>query len=143
VTTLASKTPRDGTVSWTRWTLGVIGVIFLALGIWGFIDPTVFGAFALTTAHNLLFILTGLVFLATGFAPLTTVTVAWTTRVMGIAYAALGFVGFFAPTILAPALLLTFGENTFHMLAGLLIAILGFMLPTERGTAARARRPTL
>lgn len=123
-------TERDRTV---RKTLGVVGVVFVLAGIYGFFDPTFFGLFDLTATHNWVHLVTGLVYAVLGFAPVDRAVVAWTARVGGIVYALLGVVGFVAPDILEPLLVLGTNENVFHLVAGTAIAVLGFLLPVHAG----------
>lgn len=134
-----TTTERNRTV---RMTLGVVGIVFILAGIYGFFDPTFFGIFNLTNAHNWVHVLTGLLYSIIAFAPVATNIVAWIARVGGIAYALLGVVGFFAPTILAPLMVLGTNENVFHLVIGLVVAILGFMLPTGEETRREERTTT-
>lgn len=119
-----------------RTALGVAGLVFLVAGLYGFIDPTVFGIFDLTTAHNWIHVLTGALYAYLGFAAAPLNVVAWVARVGGIVYALLGIVGFFVqPGTFAPLLVLTTNENIFHVLIGGAIAAIGFMLPTAETEA--------
>lgn len=134
-----------GGTPWARWLIGVIGVVFLLAGIWGFFAPTLYGLFpsGMTATHNWVHVLTGLLYTYLGFAPASLDAVAWVSRVGGIVYALLGVVGFVAPTLFAPFLVLGFNENVFHLVIGIVIATLGFLIPTGEAVVERAHRPTV
>lgn len=129
--TQMATTDRDRTV---RMLIGIVGIVFILAGLYGFFDPTVFGLFDLTMGHNWVHVITGIAYTVLGFAPVELNIVAWAARVGGIVYALLGVVGFFAPDILAPLMVLGTNENVFHVTIGTVIAVLGFMLPTHETT---------
>lgn len=126
---------HTGNVKTTRQAIGGVGVAFLVAGVIGFFDPTVFGLFSLTMGHNWVHVITGLLYTYLGFAQVGTNVTAWVARVGGSVYALLGVVGFFAPDILAPLMTLGTNENVFHLLIGIVVAVLGFLLPTRDAMA--------
>lgn len=142
-TVTRTGTATSGDPGWIRKVLGVIGVVFLLVGIWGFFDSSPLGFFSLTATHNWVHLLTGLLYAWVGFAPVDGNVAAWVARIGGIVYALLGVVGFVASDLFAPFLVLGFEENVFHLVVGALIAVLGFMIPTETGVRERARRPVV
>lgn len=128
-------TAATGNIRTTRQVLGVVGIVFILAGLIGFFDPTLFGLFSLTMAHNWVHVVTGILYTYIGFATVRTHIVAWVARVGGIVYGLLGVAGFFAPDLLAPIMFLGTNENVFHLLIGIVIATLGFLLPTRHPTA--------
>lgn len=129
---------RDMTV---RMLIGAVGVAFLLAGLYGFYDPSFLGIFALTATHNWIHVVSGLLYMTVGFTPVAMNVTAWVARVGGVVYALLGVVGFFAPNLFAPFMVLGANENVFHVVIGVTVAVLGFMLPVT-DTAGTRRTAT-
>ena len=70
----------------------ILGVVFLIVGIAGFVAPTLLGAH-LTPAHNLVHLLSGAIALYLGFAGSLSAAKTF-CLVFGIVYLALGLLGF-------------------------------------------------
>lgn len=137
----------------------VIGIIFLLLGILGFFTPTenstgvraILGLFDSDTVHNILYVVTGLLGIASAFT-------GWDRRfnqVFGVVYVLLALLGII-PQLYFPAgsygddkglfLGLTHmnaGDHILHLITGLIAAGVGFFLKgsvRHPGPNARARQ---
>ena len=113
----------------------IIGVVLLLVGLAGFVQPHLLGMH-LTTIHNVVHLLTGLIAVYLGFAG--TFTAARTfCLVFGAVYLALGILGFVAPGLVATVLghdgPLSARElspdNAVHVLLGAAFLVVGLMSP--------------
>ena len=69
----------------------IIGVILVLVGIWGFLSEPILGIFATNTWHNLVHLITGLVFIWAGAKNMAKPTNTW----LGLIYVLVGILGFF------------------------------------------------
>lgn len=81
----------------TQRTLSTVGVIFLALGIWGFFQNPILGLFAVDAAHNVVHLLSGV--LALAFAASTEARAIGFAKVFGWIYGILAILGFLVPAM--------------------------------------------
>ena len=99
----------------------VIGVILILVGLLGFfMGDSVFG-FQVNMLHNIVHLLTGVIFAWAGFA-----AAAPTKKVntyLGVIYLLLGIVGFFA---LQDLLALNMNDNILHLVIGVISGWLGW-----------------
>ena len=110
----------------------IIGIVFLAVGILGFIpNPLVSadGLFAVNTVHNLVHIVSGLVLLAGAYSALGS---ANGLRIIGVIYGLVAILGL----ILGPGMLLGLvhinaADNWLHVLLAVVILGAGFLLPDK------------
>lgn len=129
-----------------------MGVVFLLVGIMGFVAPGV-GGFHLSTAHNLVHIISGALALYFGLAG-TLSGARLFCIIFGVVYGLLGVVGFLlgAPgtpsmpgmaadsrlfKVLPGTLELGTSDHVFHILLGLIFLIAGFL--TKAAYDARTR----
>jgi hypothetical protein len=123
----------------------VAGLLFLVIGVAGFLDPNLLGMH-LTTTHNAVHILSGLLSLYFGF-------VAGSARAFctafGFVYLGLGVLGFVAPGVVAALLghagpvdagMLT-PDNLVHGVLGVAFLAAGLVRDTSVGYGDRARHP--
>lgn len=105
----------------------VFGIVLLLAGIVGFfLDPSIFGLFGVNTMHNLVHIVTGLIFVWAGFskkAPTKQVN-KW-LGVIYILVAILGFLGLL--TFLAVQAGVSDWDNWLHLVIGVIAAWVGWM----------------
>ena len=104
----------------------VIGVLFLAMGVLGFVVPSL-GMIEFDATHSLIHVLFGLAGLYAGYGD-----TAWVrdyVRVVGIGFLLFGLLGFMAkevgPVRLEPV------ENLMHLLIGILGLITGYFVTPE------------
>ena len=109
----------------------ILGVVFILVGLCGFVMPNLLGAH-LNTAHNLVHIVSGAVALYFGFAA-TLSAARLFCIVFGIVYALLGVAGFLLGTgserMLAIDDLLMLGtmDHVIHILLGIIFLAGGFL----------------
>ena len=119
----------------------VAGLIFLILGLVGFATPNLLG-FHLTTIHNFIHILTGLIALYLGFAGSYDAAKTF-CLIFGVVYLLIAIIGFMAPSTLASILghsgSMTAADlmpdNVFHLLVGIVFLAVGLMRPAVVATA--------
>ena len=108
----------------------IIGIVFVAVGILGFIpnplvSPT--GLFAVNTAHNLVHLVSGLALLAGAF---TAIGASMTLKVFGIIYAIVAILGLFITgNMLLGVILVNHADHWLHVALAVVILAAGFMLP--------------
>lgn len=112
----------------------IIGVLFLALGMLGFVVPSI-GMIEFDTTHNLIHLVVGLAGLYVGY--MDTGWVRDYVRVVGVGFLLFGLLGFVTTEVggirLEPI------ENLMHILIGVLGLMTGYFItpePTFHGRAA-------
>lgn len=128
----------------------IMGIVFLLVGIVGFVAPGV-GGFHLSTAHNLIHIISGAVSLYFGLAG-TLSAARLFCIIFGVVYGLLGVAGFVlgksdTPSmpgmaaddrlfkVLPGTLELGTSDHTFHILLGIIFLIAGFLTKAAYDTA--------
>jgi hypothetical protein len=116
----------------------VIGIVFVAVGLLGFVNNPVLGLFAVDTIHNLIHILSGVVLLAGAYSSLGS---SMALKIVGIVYGIVAILGFFLVND-AGMLLGIFVVNTadkwLHVVLAVVILIAAFGLPDEEAGMMRA-----
>ncbi len=128
-----------------QYTLGrlfalVIGIVFLLVGILGFVlNPTggsLLGIFAVNIEHNVIHVLVGVLGILAAFT-------GWSrlyAQALGVVYLLVGILGFISP--LAPGGMLlglihiNLADNLLHLVVGALAAIIGFSSLSRRSVPA-------
>src|SRR5579884_1929679 len=124
-----------------QYTLGrlfalVIGIVFLLVGILGFVlNPTggsLLGIFAVNIEHNVIHVLVGVLGILAAFT-------GWSrlyAQALGVVYLLVGILGFISP--LAPGGMLlglihiNLADNLLHLVVGALAAFIGFSSLSRR-----------
>jgi hypothetical protein len=112
----------------------VIGIVFIAVGILGFIpnplvSPT--GLFAVDTMHNLVHLISGIVLLAGvyGFGA------SLALKIVGIVYAIVAILGFFMvgeDGMMLGLIMVNEADKWLHVALAIVILIAGFALPDDK-----------
>ena len=111
----------------------VIGVVFVLVGILGFIpnplvSPT--GLFAVNTAHNLVHLVSGAAILACAY---TDIGAALGLKVFGAIYALVAIIGLFTTgDMLLGFIRVNHADHWLHVALAIVILAAGFMLPDDR-----------
>lgn len=74
-----------------------LGIIFIVIGIWGFIQNPILGLFLVNTSHNWVHLISGI--LAIAFAAGGALRAKQFAKVFGVLYGLLAVVGFFMPRL--------------------------------------------
>lgn len=112
----------------------VLGLVFLAVGILGFIpnplvSPT--GIFAVNTAHNLFHLVSGVAILAGAYS---NVGAALTLKVFGAIYAIIAALGLATSgNMLLGVILMNHADHWLHVTLAIVILAAGFLLPDDHG----------
>ncbi len=107
----------------------ILGVIFIVIGILGFIpNPLVSyrGLFEVNTFHNIVHIVTGGILLASPYYNAPVITL----RVFGVIYAIVTILGFISLNSLS-ALAENAPDNWLHLVVAIVLLWAGFALPAE------------
>lgn len=121
----------------------VVGVVFILVGLLGFVPAlvpggAVLGIFAVNVLHSIVHLLIGVLGVAaayTGFSRLY-------NRVIGIVYLLLAILGFIPALYFSNALLglipINLADNLLHLIVGLAAIYVGFAVADRGSTVSRA-----
>lgn len=112
----------------------VIGIVFIAVGILGFIpnplvSPT--GLFAVNTMHNLVHLISGIVLLA----GLYSFGASLALKIVGIVYALVAILGFFIvgeDGMMLGMIHVNDADKWLHVVLAVVILLAGFALPDDK-----------
>lgn len=109
----------------------IFGAIFIVVGIAGFIpNPLVSetGVFQVNQAHNLIHVVTGLLFVAGAYFD----RAVWTIRAIAVLYAIVAIVGFAIPdNMLFGAIAMNLADRWLHAALAAVLLLVGFMTPAH------------
>ena len=113
----------------------VLGVVFVVVGLLGFVNNQVLGLFLVTPAHNLIHLISGLVLLAGAYSSLGS---GMALKIIGIVYALVAVLGFFL--VSSDGMLLSFiamndADKWLHVVLAVVILAAGFGLPDDEARA--------
>jgi hypothetical protein len=109
----------------------ILGIVFVAVGLLGFVNNPVLGLFAVDPIHNLIHIVSGVVLLAGAYSSLGS-TLA--LRIIGIVYALVAILGFFlvdANGMLLGIFMVNEADKWLHVVLAVVILAAGFALPED------------
>jgi hypothetical protein len=113
----------------------VTGLVFLLLGVYGYIDPNGFGLFHLGGAHNVIHLIVGLLGLAAAFGEGYAYRYS---QVVGVFYLLLAVLGVFTGDLFG-LMHLGLADNVLHFVVGAIALYFGFVL-SEAAQGARSYR---
>lgn len=118
----------------------VVGVVFVLIGVIGFVNNPILGLFGVNLLHNLIHLLSGVVLLAVGFLN-RGIYARVTNQVFGVVYLLVGLLGFLAPGIANPLLGMDVGnpiaDHVLHLLLAVVFLGVGFGVKAPSGPTAR------
>ena len=121
----------------TRMAAIVIGIVFIAVGVLGFIpNPLISatGLFAANSMHNLVHIVSGLVLLAGAYTGLGS---ALALKIIGAVYGLVTILGLIVgPGMLLGIVHINAADNWLHVFLTIVILGAGFLLPEEKMATA-------
>ena len=108
----------------------VLGVIFVVVGLLGFVQNPVVGLFQVNAVHNIVHLVSGLVLLAGAYSSLGS---GLALKIIGVVYAIVAVVGFFM--VSSDGMMLGMAMNEadkwLHVVLAVVILIAGFALPDD------------
>lgn len=109
----------------------VIGIVFVLVGLLGFVNNPVLGLFQVNPLHNLIHIISGIVLLAGAFSSLGS---SMALKIIGVVYALVAILGFFA--VNAEGMLLGLipvnpADQWLHVVLAIVILVAAFGLPDD------------
>mgnify|MGYP001157859953 FL=1 len=113
----------------------ITGLVFLLLGLYGYIDPGGFGLFHLGGAHNVIHLIVGILGLAASFGEGYAFRYS---QVVGVLYLLLAVIGVFTGTLFG-LMHVGLADNVLHFVVGAIALYFGFVL-SESAQGARSYR---
>lgn len=122
---------------------GILGVIFLMLGVLGFVPsasiqleglPHLFGLFAHDAGQNIVHILTGVIGL---LAASSDRYAKWYLQIFGIIYVLFAIAGFLQGDTVVGLFTVNFAVNMLHIVLGAGLLAAGFGLPVSTAMSAK------
>ena len=104
--------------------LTIFGVIFLAIGVLGFVNNPLLGIFEVDALHNIIHILTGalaLVAVSMGRGAMSTFS-----KIFGIIYGLVAVLGFISGTTVLGLIPVNLADNVLHLVIAVVFLYLGF-----------------
>jgi len=111
----------------------VIGIVFVIVGVLGFIPNPIVGPsgiFVTNTLHDLIHLISGIVLLAGAFSSLGS---SMALKIIGIVYALVAVLGFFALSngMLLGLIPVNSADQWLHVVLAVVILVAGFALPDD------------
>ncbi len=104
--------------------LTILGVVFLAIGVVGFVNNPLLGVFEVDALHNIIHILSGaLALLAVGMGAGAMKTFS---RVFGIVYGLVAVLGFVSGDNVLGLIMVNTADNVLHLILAVIFLYLGF-----------------
>ena len=108
----------------------VIGIIFVVIGLLGFVNNPVFGLFAVNGLHNIIHLGSGVLILVGAYTAIGSST---TLKIFGVIYALIAVVGFFQTgDTLFGLMPNNMADKWLHVVLAIAILGAGFALPEDR-----------
>ncbi len=118
--------------NWNARTIAnIFGAIFVIIGIVGFFpNPLVSdgGVFHVNAAHNILHIVTGLIFFAGGYSGAPVTTIRW----LAVIYAIIAILGIIWPNRAIAGVEINWADNWLHIVLAIVLLAIGFSTPVEQ-----------
>jgi hypothetical protein len=117
----------------------LFGVVFVVVGILGFIENPIVGDngyFVTNTVHDLVHLISGILFLIIGFSAAGSSSSA--LIIFGVVYALVAILGFFAETTILGLVAINFADNILHVVLALAFLIAGFATKSKTDMAMTA-----
>ena len=106
----------------------VIGILFVLVGLLGFVNNPVLGFFLVDPIHNLIHIISGVVLLAGAFSSLGS---SMALKIIGVVYALVAILGFFLPYPLLGIIAMNTADQWLHVVLAVVILAAAFGLPDD------------
>jgi hypothetical protein len=109
----------------------VLGIVFVVVGLLGFVNNPVLGLFLVNPAHNLVHLVSGAVLLAGAYSSLGS---SLALKIIGVVYALVAVLGFFmvsADGMLLGMIAMNEADKWLHVLLAVVILAAGFGLPDD------------
>ena len=114
----------------------VLGIVFVLIGLLGFVNNPVLGMFLVNPVHNLVHLISGIVLLAGAYSSLGS---RMALKIIGVVYALIAILGFFLVTadgMLLGIIAMNEGDKWLHVVLAAVILAAAFGLPDDdRATA--------
>jgi hypothetical protein len=102
----------------------ILGVVFILVGLLGFVQNPILGIFAVDTLHNIIHIASGILALwAVNKGTEATITFA---KVFGVVYGAVAVLGFLMPSPLLGLITVNMADNLLHVVLAVVFLVIGF-----------------
>lgn len=113
----------------------VLGIVFVAVGILGFVPGVtvnnhLLGIFEVDTVHNIIHLVTGLVFIWGALASAATTQMVF--KVVGVVYAIVAVVGFVQGDTVLGLISTNMADHILHIVLAVVILYIGFGMKGEK-----------
>jgi hypothetical protein len=105
--------------------LYVLGAILAVVGLIGFVNDPVLGIFEVDTMHNLVHLVSGIIFVLV--AALASGNASLTAKIFGVVYALVAVAGFVMPGTLSGIMEVNMADHVLHAGLALVLLYVGFM----------------
>lgn len=102
----------------------ILGVVFLAVGVLGFVNDPVLGLFEVNGFHNLVHLLSGV--LALGAVAMGEAAVRTFSKIFGLVYGLVAVLGFFMESPLLGLIEVNMADNFLHIVLAVVFLYIGF-----------------
>lgn len=109
----------------------VIGIVFVLVGLLGFVNDPVLGLFDVNPLHNLIHLISGIVLLAGAYSSLGS---SMALKIIGVVYALVAILGFFlvdADGMLLGLIPINTPDQWLHVVLAVVILAAAFGLPDD------------
>lgn len=108
----------------TKNIVTTLGVVFVVLGIWGFVSEPILGLFPVNALHNVVHLVSGILTLwAVSKGMDATILFS---KVFGVVYGLVAVLGFVAPMLMADLLAVDMADNILHVVLAVVFLAIGF-----------------
>jgi hypothetical protein len=123
----------------TKTIVTILGVVFVLIGIWGFVSEPILGLFEVNVLHNVVHILSGVLALWAVSKGAEAITLF--SKVFGVVYGLVAVLGFVAPALMMDLLAVNMADNILHVILAVVFLVIGFAGNKVGGSSAPAPTP--
>ncbi len=102
----------------------ILGIVFILVGLLGFVQNPVLGIFAVDTLHNIIHLAAGV--LALWAVNRGTESILTYAKVFGVVYGVVAILGFLLPSPLLGLVTVNMADNLLHVVLAVVLLAIGF-----------------
>ena len=110
----------------------VLGIVFVVVGLLGFVNNPVLGLFAVDPVHNIVHLVSGIVLLAGAYSSLGS---GMALKIIGVIYAIVAILGFFSGDSFFGIMVNNDADKWLHVVLAVVILAAGFGLSDDDAKA--------
>lgn len=121
--------------------VAVLGVVFVVIGIWGFVQEPVLGIFGVNALHNVVHIVSGVLALLAVSQGASAVSLF--SKVFGVVYGLVAVLGFVVPDLMMDLLAVDMADNLLHVVLAIVFLVIGFGMNRMASSPSAPASPTI